>query len=95
VFDTIRSVQKGDNKAEGIRLVEEYYGIPHENTVAIGDTLPDLDMISYAGIGVAMGSGTDELKEKTEYITKSLEDDGVPYAMECIISGNAAKLRKE
>ena len=95
MFDTIRSVQKGDDKADGIRFFEEYYSIPHENTVAIGDTLPDLDMISYAGIGVAMGSGTDELKEKTEYITKSLEDDGVPYAMECIISGNAAKLRKE
>jgi len=87
-------VAKGYSKALGIELVEKHYGIPHENTVAIGDTDPDIEMITYAGIGVAMGNGTPELKKRARYVTRHFRDGGVAFAIDRIIEGNLSELEK-
>ena len=42
----------------------------------------DLTMVKYAGTGVAMGNGIDELKANAQFITKTNEEDGVAYAIE-------------
>jgi len=53
--------------------------------MAIGDSWNDLDMIEYAGIGVAMGNAAPEVKEVANYITRSNDDDGVAEAIELFI----------
>lgn len=55
-------------------------------TVAFGDGGNDLSMIRQAGIGVAMGNATDELKRNADYITTSVDDDGILNALNYLYS---------
>ncbi len=71
----------GCTKATGIKYVEDYLGIPHENTVAIGDSMNDADMIRYAAVGVAMGNSEEGLKEIAEMVTKPISEAGVAHAI--------------
>jgi hydroxymethylpyrimidine pyrophosphatase-like HAD family hydrolase len=45
-------------KAEGLRALEELYGVPRARAVAIGDAGNDVPMLAAAGLGVAMGHAT-------------------------------------
>ena len=76
---------KGCNKATAIARVCEYYGIGVEQTIAIGDSGNDDDMIRFAGIGVAMGNATDTIKAIADFITTDCREGGVGYALEKLI----------
>ena len=56
--------------------------LPWENTYAFGDGLNDLDMLDFAGHSIAMGNGRSEVKERADYITADIEEDGLALAME-------------
>lgn len=73
---------KGSTKASGIEVLGKHLGIKREEIISIGDELNDLDMIEYAGLGVAMGNAREEVKNKADFITKSNEEDGVAYVFE-------------
>ena len=88
----VEGILKGSKKRNGMEFVEKYYNLPHEGIVAMGDNMPDWDMLEYASYGVAMGNGVAKLKDLAKYITKSITEDGVSYAIECIINGEADKL---
>lgn len=96
-FDFVggEAIAKGYSKSHGIKIVEDHYGIEHENTVAMGDTDPDIDMVTYAGIGIAMGNGTQNLKNSVRYVTKSFGEDGVAYAIDCLLDGEFKSLEKQ
>jgi Cof subfamily protein (haloacid dehalogenase superfamily) len=70
-------VQKDINKATGIANLIKKIGIKQEETIAIGDGLNDIEMIEYAGLGISMGNGVKELKEKANYITTDVNDNGI------------------
>lgn len=95
-FDLVgkEGIFKGYSKSFGINLVERYCGLPHDKTVAIGDSDPDIDMISYAGIGIAMGNATTALMQCARYVTKSIQEDGVAYAIDCLLNDNLEPLIK-
>lgn len=59
---------KNDNKGEALKFIADYYNIPIENTVAIGDQLNDLSMIKVAGVGVAVGNAVEELKQAANFV---------------------------
>ncbi len=65
------------SKAAGVAKVVEHLGFKPENVMVFGDGLNDLELFDYAGISVAMGISHDEIKEKADYITKTLEEDGI------------------
>jgi Cof subfamily protein (haloacid dehalogenase superfamily) len=67
----------GVNKGIAVDVVLEYYGINKENSIAIGDGDNDMAMLQRCGHGIAMGNGDEELKKAAEYITDSVEDDGL------------------
>lgn len=69
--------KKGISKAYGVSKLADYYNIPKERIIAFGDENNDLEMIDYAGIGVAMENGIDELKSIADHITLSNEANGV------------------
>lgn len=75
----------GVSKASAIEIVSKHLGIDIKNTIAMGDSANDADMISYAGIGVAMGNATDSIKEIADFITLSCEEHGVAYAIRKLI----------
>lgn len=70
------------NKAEALRLVAAFYGVPREQVLAIGDSYNDLDMITWAGTGIAVGNAHPGIKAAAQYITASNEEDGVAEALQ-------------
>ena len=70
------------SKATGVEKVVEHLGLKPENVMVFGDGLNDLELFDYAGISVAMGISHDKIKEKADYITKTLEEDGIFDALE-------------
>ncbi len=73
----IEIVKTGLNKAVGIEKVASSLQIPQDRIIAFGDEDNDLEMIQYAGTGVAMGNAIDPLKDLANHITESNEDDGI------------------
>ncbi|HLR72781.1 MAG TPA: Cof-type HAD-IIB family hydrolase [Pseudogracilibacillus sp.] len=76
-FHVIEVMNKQMNKAEALKQVANYYGIPKHRIVAFGDGSNDLEMIDYAGVGVAMTNGLTEIKQVAKYVTDTNENDGV------------------
>ena len=76
----------GHSKSFLIKKVEEELSLPHECTVAIGDSLNDTDMLEYASISVAMGNAPKEVKELCTFVTDTSENDGVAKAILKLIS---------
>lgn len=76
-FPIIEIVHKGLSKAVGIDYIAKEMGIPRERIIAFGDEDNDLEMIEYAGIGVAMSNGIDDLKTIANEITLSNNEDGI------------------
>ena len=72
---------KGINKATGMEKVLELTGVKKENTIAIGDSNNDFDMITYAGIGVAMANSQQSILDVADYVTASNFDCGVAKAI--------------
>ena len=68
-------------KENGIRKMLDHYGISRDEIMAFGDADNDLDMISFAGIGVVMGNGTEKMKEIADYVTASVDEGGVVEAL--------------
>ena len=68
-------------KENGIRKMLDHYGISRDEIMAFGDADNDLDMISFAGIGVVMGNGTERMKEIADYVTASVDEGGVVEAL--------------
>ncbi len=71
----------GDNKGNAVKKLSEYFGILQEEIITFGDNLNDLSMIKFAGMGVAMSNGEDELKEVANYITSTNDENGVAKAI--------------
>ncbi|API91032.1 MULTISPECIES: Cof-type HAD-IIB family hydrolase [Virgibacillus] len=76
-WNIIEIVRKGMNKAVGLQKIAHYFHIPQERIIAFGDEDNDLEMIDYAGVGVAMDNAIDELKAVSKYVTDSNEADGI------------------
>lgn len=70
------------NKGIALAALAEHFGIIQEDVMAIGDSFNDLEMLQYAGMGVAMGNARSEIKEQADIVTVSNEDDGVAEAIE-------------
>lgn len=72
----------GTSKAAGIEKICEYLGIKREDTFAFGDSFNDVEMIRYAGTGIAMGNSRGDLKELADYVTTDIWNDGIKNALE-------------
>ena len=71
----------GGGKDVGMGAVLRRAAIAPEETMAFGDGFNDMGMLSYAGIGVAMGNAHDPVKETADFVTKSVDEDGVIHAL--------------
>lgn len=78
----IEIIKAGLNKAAGMKKVADAYGIPKERIIAFGDEDNDLEMIEYAGTGVAMGNAIPALKTIANEITLSNTEDGIGIFLE-------------
>lgn len=70
------------NKGGALAWLADYLEVPQEQVMAIGDQGNDASMIAWAGLGVAMGSGSLEAKEAADWIAPPLSADGAAVAIE-------------
>lgn len=68
------------SKATAVSVVRARY--PEFRTVAVGDSANDLPMFQTCDVAICMGNGTPEAKAAADYVTESLEDDGLFHAFE-------------
>lgn len=78
---TYEIIQKGRSKGTACEQVLKLLGIPKERAYVFGDSSNDLDMFRFADHAVAMGKHADVLEPYTEFVTKTVEEDGLEYAM--------------
>ena len=69
-------------KDRGLDAILDHFGIPLEESMAFGDGENDLSMLVHAGIGVAMGTASDEVKARADYAAPSVDEGGVARALE-------------
>lgn len=74
-------VNEGLSKSHGASKILESLGIKREECMAFGDGGNDIPIIEYAGIGVAMGNAADDVKAAADYVTLSVDEDGIPAAL--------------
>lgn len=70
------------DKVQGIKKIATQLGIAQEEILAIGDDLNDLEMIKYAGLGIAMENGRSELKAIADRIAPCCAEDGFAKVLE-------------
>lgn len=70
------------NKGTGVAAVAKELGLKPEQVICVGDAGNDLDMINYAGLGVAMENAFDYVKASADFITHSNENDGVAHVIQ-------------
>ena len=73
------------NKAIALDFLAKKLNITQGEVMAIGDSNNDLDMIKYAGFGVAMGNAFESVKAIADAVTASNEESGVAEAIEKFI----------
>lgn len=72
---------KGNTKQRGIDEIIRYFGLSLEETMAFGDGGNDIPMLCHAAIGVAMGNANEEVKAVADYVTTSVDEDGIAHAL--------------
>ena len=73
---------KQADKGQGLLAIAKQAGLDPKFTMAFGDGGNDLSMIRTAGIGVAMGNALDSLKQEADYVTTSVDDNGIRHALQ-------------
>ncbi len=73
----LEAMPVGADKGQTLKFLVEQLGIERSEVMAIGDGNNDVEMLEYAGIGVAMANGTEAAKNSAKYITDTNENDGV------------------
>ena len=71
----------GADKGEGLLAMARYLGFDPKYTMAFGDGGNDTTMIRTAGVGVAMGNAIDDLKKEADFVTTSVDEDGILNAL--------------
>ncbi len=67
----------GVSKASGVELVADKLGVPREDVLAVGDGRNDIEMLRWAGRGVAMGQSVEEVRAAADHVTDTVWEDGV------------------
>jgi len=75
------------DKAKALEVIARHYQIDRRDVMAIGDSYNDLEMIKWAGVGLAMGNAFQPVKDAADFVTSSNEEEGVAEALRRFILG--------
>jgi len=81
----VEIVNKDANKRNALENIASKFNVKREEIIAVGDNFNDMDMIMYAGLGVAMGNSPQYLKDAADFVSRSNDEDGVRYVLEKFI----------
>lgn len=83
----IEITMPGVSKGHGLSVLARRYGVSLGETMAMGDAGNDISMIEAAGVGVAMGNATDDVKAAADFVTTSVDDGGSAMAINRFVLG--------
>ena len=81
----VEVLTKGVNKAFGLEKLAQKLNILPSEIAAIGDAANDIEMLEYAGLAIAMGNGSEEVKAISDIVTDTNENNGVIKAINKLI----------
>lgn len=70
------------SKSDAVHMLEKVFGVTREEIAAFGDGHNDIDMIEYAGLGVAMGNASQEVKDAADYVTDVNDREGLRQVLD-------------
>lgn len=73
---------KNDNKGAALEYLAEYYKIPLNQTVAVGDNMNDIPMILAAGTGIAVSNADEQLKSVADFVCSSNNEGAIAQVIE-------------
>ena len=76
-------------KSEALRFLCELWDIDPSRTIAFGDADNDIDMLSFAGLGVAVGGMTEEIRAAADAVAPPVNEDGVASFIRGLIEGSS------
>jgi Cof subfamily protein (haloacid dehalogenase superfamily) len=80
-------LQHGEaSKGNALKILANHLHIDLADTAAVGDNYNDLSMIEMSGFGAAMGNADDTIKEKSDMVTLSNDEDGVAHFIHTILN---------
>jgi hypothetical protein len=85
VEQLLEIADKNAGKAAGVRFVAEQLGLRREEVAAFGDADNDIDMLKYAGVGIAVENASPGCRAAADYVTRHHAEDGVSYAVREIL----------
>lgn len=81
----VEVLTKGVNKAFGLEKLAKKLNIQPSEIAAIGDAANDIEMLEYAGLAIAMGNASEEVKAIADIVTDTNENNGVIKAIDKLI----------
>lgn len=90
-FCVIEILPKYLSKAYGLEQIATHLKIESKQIIAFGDQVNDIEMLQYAGQGIAMGNSVDSLKQAADQITLSNDEDGIAIYLEEFFQLNTKK----
>lgn len=79
-------VAAGNSKAVGMEAICRHYGIRQEETIAFGDGGNDIEMLQWAGVGIAMGNADDSVKQHADLVTTDVDSEGIENAVNLLLN---------
>lgn len=79
---SVEIVNHRANKAQGVRFLSRYLGIPMDEILAVGDHQNDCEMLQAAGVGAAVSNAIPAVKECADYIAEKDHLEGVIEAVQ-------------
>ncbi len=85
----VELVANGSSKGQALAWLAHEFGIERAQVMAIGDSENDLSMVSWAGLGIAMGNAVPDVKAAADWIAPSVQEDGAAVALEQFVLNRA------
>jgi Cof subfamily protein (haloacid dehalogenase superfamily) len=76
-------------KAAGLAFVAEHLGFSRKRTVAFGDGENDIELVDWAGYGVAVANAHDQVKGVADFVCPSVDEEGVAQVLEAYLDSSA------
>jgi len=84
----VEGLPHGMNKSVGLAWLADYLGVARDEVLAVGDNDNDVEMLSWAGLGVAMENGSPAALAAADDTVPSVSDDGAAVALERFVLQN-------
>jgi hypothetical protein len=79
--DFINIVDPEVSKGRALKVLASYQGVSMSETIAVGDGINDISLLSSAGLAIAMGNAVDEVKAVADYVTLDVNHNGLSAAI--------------